>query len=608
MGANSFLIVRCFEDDAIEGGFELGRDNLHGLAADYVIEASFADDRFFVVTKDKRFGLGTEDPEAVVDIHGDLKIQFFDLTFEDDEDTFHNVSTQNMSALRISGFDTDYTITGFADGADGKLLYLFNNTVHVLTLVASSGDSDDENRITTPSGDDLAAAPGSITQLQYDLNTEKWIVISSAGDSSNAVQKNATSDTTNDRTVNDDVQVAENFLEGQIALGHLDITFGDGDVNHNVDLLDADGKAYPVYKISGLGAAANWTGATPAAVDGQTFLAINTNAYKITIQNNDPSSDVDARFKTPAGLDLILYPGGSVYCRYDESITQWVVLYNQLIAPAKTVQSNLETSAAVPVSNTLADFINAAISISGSDITVTPSVDGDGKTNLSLSIDALGDIADDVGHAIVDDPVIGGQENKIQPQPGNDLSPITVQQGDDQELAQNITSMDNAGNITATLGYTGGMSLGSTAISGGASFSVLGTLGNMITNVEGHASSGDNVGKRGYTVKAFTTNGTLTFLFSISLGTGETVEVEYDISGKGTNSNDNLSEKGTVKYSNVGGTVTENINAGLLAHSTIGGWAVQRSIALTVVNWKVKGGAGKDVSWFGIFKLKRMTS
>ncbi len=70
------------------------------------------------------------------------------------------------------------TVTGIANGVDGKLLTLMNTSTSTVTLANQSSSSTAGNRIITGNDIDLILNPNSSALLQYDSTNSRWRVIS----------------------------------------------------------------------------------------------------------------------------------------------------------------------------------------------------------------------------------------------------------------------------------------------------------------------------------------------------------------------------------------------------------------------------------------------
>lgn len=82
------------------------------------------------------------------------------------------------SYFRLVPTGADRTLTGIADGADGRMVILRNiSATRNLILANESASSTAANRIVTTSGSDLTIAPSKTAQLIYDSPSSRWIVI-----------------------------------------------------------------------------------------------------------------------------------------------------------------------------------------------------------------------------------------------------------------------------------------------------------------------------------------------------------------------------------------------------------------------------------------------
>lgn len=88
----------------------------------------------------------------------------------------NDVSTSGFSTLRYTGAGTA-TITGFANGSDGKLFSLLNASSSAVTISNNSGSSSAANRIITGTGGSLVIAAGGSLLFQYDSGASLWRVL-----------------------------------------------------------------------------------------------------------------------------------------------------------------------------------------------------------------------------------------------------------------------------------------------------------------------------------------------------------------------------------------------------------------------------------------------
>ena len=98
--------------------------------------------------------------------------------------SINNLSTLESSSIKLTQATT---ITGLANGENGKLVILHNGTnSSSITISNNSSSSTFGNRIYTGSGADLTLATNSSLLLQYDTDSTIWRVIGGSGSSSSS--------------------------------------------------------------------------------------------------------------------------------------------------------------------------------------------------------------------------------------------------------------------------------------------------------------------------------------------------------------------------------------------------------------------------------------
>jgi len=124
-----------------------------------------------------RLGIGTTSPSQTLDVSGTIAYrEGTALTLSNGSN--NNITSGANSFIRIIGPDDSFTITGFQNGTDGKILTLYNTTSEILTIANNSSNSTDANRILTMTGSDITTPAGpNIVQLQYNATVDKWIII-----------------------------------------------------------------------------------------------------------------------------------------------------------------------------------------------------------------------------------------------------------------------------------------------------------------------------------------------------------------------------------------------------------------------------------------------
>lgn len=208
MAALQYLCIRCWDEDHVGSSFlaptpspgppvtELynpkGKDGILGKYRQYVMEVVREGSRFFVLTKDYRCGLLTDNPNTTFDLNGDIAIRWFDdgVIVSGQYDDF---DVEVVSALRITAPVGDYTLTGFLNGNNGKELLIYNDTAFVMTIAHENAGSAVANRIHTMEGMDIVLPGESMAQFKYDELQQRWILMWYSGQGKwNKIYRNTT--------------------------------------------------------------------------------------------------------------------------------------------------------------------------------------------------------------------------------------------------------------------------------------------------------------------------------------------------------------------------------------------------------------------------------
>lgn len=94
--------------------------------------------------------------------------------------SINNITTSNIGAYRFTSA-SGTTITGFANGSNGKLLYIHNASVSSINIANASASSLEGNRILTGNSKDLTLKPETSIALQYDATTSRWRILGGSG-------------------------------------------------------------------------------------------------------------------------------------------------------------------------------------------------------------------------------------------------------------------------------------------------------------------------------------------------------------------------------------------------------------------------------------------
>jgi hypothetical protein len=117
--------------------------------------------------------------------------------------TNNDVALGNYSFFRITGPTTPFEITGFADGVDGRILVIANNSNQRLTL-KNEVTSTAANQILNDGGDIVLSGSGTAI-LMYNGTLQRWLVLINSGNPSEQVILKAANETvSNSTTLQDD--------------------------------------------------------------------------------------------------------------------------------------------------------------------------------------------------------------------------------------------------------------------------------------------------------------------------------------------------------------------------------------------------------------------
>jgi hypothetical protein len=125
-------------------------------------------------------GVGTDTPEATLDVNGDVIFRTGDLTVADGITPALDVISTKFSYYRITGPTADFTLAGITAGLDGRLLTLFNRSGFAMQLNNEDATVAPADQIMTGTDADVIIPFKGIINLQYDAIEQKWIVKSSS--------------------------------------------------------------------------------------------------------------------------------------------------------------------------------------------------------------------------------------------------------------------------------------------------------------------------------------------------------------------------------------------------------------------------------------------
>lgn len=88
---------------------------------------------------------------------------------------------QDKTVIRFTGETAGYTVTGFAGGYDGRIIYFYNSQFQSVTFYNLNAASDSENKIITGSGANIGINNVGVAEFIYDGSIEKWILVNVRG-------------------------------------------------------------------------------------------------------------------------------------------------------------------------------------------------------------------------------------------------------------------------------------------------------------------------------------------------------------------------------------------------------------------------------------------
>ncbi|MCC4214593.1 hypothetical protein [Leeuwenhoekiella parthenopeia] len=90
------------------------------------------------------------------------------------------VNEQN-TVIRLSGSSVNYDISGFANGFDGRVLYVLNAQNNNVTFFPEDAGSLPENRIQTLDGNNTELQGRGIAEFIYSGVLQRWVMINVRG-------------------------------------------------------------------------------------------------------------------------------------------------------------------------------------------------------------------------------------------------------------------------------------------------------------------------------------------------------------------------------------------------------------------------------------------
>jgi hypothetical protein len=140
------------------------------------VNSAGADAEKVRITGAGNVGIGTTTPAVLLDVNGGFATEGSNLAVSNG--TNNNIAIGNEAFSHLTGPSAAFTITGIANGTDGKHLTLLNTTSQTMTISNNSASSTAGNRIITNTGADviLKSTGNTTVDLIYDATNTQWIL------------------------------------------------------------------------------------------------------------------------------------------------------------------------------------------------------------------------------------------------------------------------------------------------------------------------------------------------------------------------------------------------------------------------------------------------
>jgi hypothetical protein len=127
------------------------------------------------IGSDGNMVIGSGPANAKLDVDGDIALRSISASLVNGAN--NNVSS-TKSFWRITGPSAAFSVTGLANGQDGRMLILYNSTSQAMTISNESASSTAANRILTMTGANIVTVGTGTVTLIYSSTDQRWIVTS----------------------------------------------------------------------------------------------------------------------------------------------------------------------------------------------------------------------------------------------------------------------------------------------------------------------------------------------------------------------------------------------------------------------------------------------
>lgn len=132
----------------------------------------------FVFANAQNVGINTANPNATLDINGDIILRNSNMTLLSGANENINTTSPKFSHYTISGPATVFEIGGLTGGIDGRQITLYNSTAFLMVVKHLSSGSIALNQINTGSGVDITLSSYSSVAFRYHSVDNLWHILS----------------------------------------------------------------------------------------------------------------------------------------------------------------------------------------------------------------------------------------------------------------------------------------------------------------------------------------------------------------------------------------------------------------------------------------------
>lgn len=188
-------------------------------------------------------------PNTKLDIAGDISTR--ETVFNTSTSPISNFGIGATSFVTVTGQLGDWSITGIANGFDGKILRIYNNTTFNMTLQNESATSIAANRIVTGTGANASIAGEGIITLIYSGNKQRWVIDGSSEPISGSGPWTKTGSLVSLTTSSDNVQIGTQSSGDKLVVEGFIKAKSAGTAGVTIDKGSTASNGYVVYQTAG---------------------------------------------------------------------------------------------------------------------------------------------------------------------------------------------------------------------------------------------------------------------------------------------------------------------------------------------------------------------